>query len=165
MFLERESQIAMVHDYGSRIVWTGNTGEGTRTYRGYARTWEIAVPGKPVVACSNDPLLGGDPTKMNPEDLLLSALSACHMLWYLHFAAEAGIVVTGYEDSPVGRAELAPGGAGRFTAAVLRPLVTVTDGADLAAAEALHGRIHEVCFIARSVNFPVSCEPSFIVER
>lgn len=83
----------MAHDYESRIIWTGNRGEGTAHYRAYDRTWDIAVPGKPVVSCSNDPLLGGDPGKMNPEDLLLSALSACHMLWYLHYASDAGIVV------------------------------------------------------------------------
>ena len=69
----------MTHLYHSRVVWTGNRGQGTATYRGYDRTWDIAVPGKPVIACSNDPLLGGDPARMNPEDLLLSALSACHM--------------------------------------------------------------------------------------
>lgn len=152
------------HDYASRIVWTGNTGEGTRHYRGYARTWEIEVPGKAVVTCSNDPLLGGDPGKMNPEDLLLSALSACHMLWYLHYASEAGIVVTGYEDRPLGTGEIGPDGAGRFTAVELRPVIMLAPGADLAVAEAIHHRIHEVCFIARSVNFPVNCAASFRVD-
>jgi len=152
------------HDYTSHIRWTGNLGEGTAHYRAYARTWDVAVPGKPVIACSNDPLLGGDPGKMNPEDLLLSALSACHMLWYLHYASEAGIVVTGYEDSPLGRGEVGPGGAGRFAAATLRPVIRVKRGADLELAEAIHHRIHEVCFIARSVNFPVDYAPRFIEE-
>ena len=154
----------MTHDYTSHIVWTGNRGAGTASYRGYDRTWDIAVPGKPVVHCSNDPLLGGDRGKMNPEDLLLSALSACHMLWYLHYAAEAGVVVTGYEDSPVGQGEVGAGGAGRFIAATLRPRIHVAAGTDLARAEALHHRIPEVCFIARSVNFPVHHAPEFIVE-
>ena len=90
------------HDYTTRILWTGNRGEGTAHYKAYDRTWDVAVPGKAVVHCSNDPLLGGDPGKMNPEDLLLSALSACHMLWYLHYAADAGIIVTRYEDKPIG---------------------------------------------------------------
>lgn len=155
----------MSHQYTSRVVWTGNRGEGTATYRGYDRTWDIAAPGKPVIPCSNDPLLGGDPAKMNPEDLLLSALSACHMLWYLHYAADAGIVVLAYEDEPVGIGEAGPGGAGRFVSATLRPRITVRAGADLEKAEAIHGRIHEVCFIARSVSFPVSCEPVFTVKE
>lgn len=154
----------MTHLYHSRVVWTGNRGQGTATYRGYDRTWDIAVPGKPVIACSNDPLLGGDPAKMNPEDLLLSALSACHMLWFLHYAADAGIVVTSYEDRPEGVGEVAPSGAGRFVSATLRPRVTVRRGADPALAESLHHRIHEVCFIARSVAFPVRIEPEFIED-
>ena len=151
----------MEHAYSSRIVWTGNRGTGTSGYRAYDRTWDIAVPGKPVVSCSNDPLLGGDPARMNPEDLLLSALAACHMLWYLHYAADAGITVTSYEDDPVGIGEVSAGGAGRFSAAVLRPHIILRAGADLGVAEAIHHRIHEVCFIARSVNFPIRYEPTF----
>ena len=153
----------MTHDYTTRILWTGNRGAGTAGYRAYDRTWDVAVPGKPVIHCSNDPLLGGDPAKMNPEDLLLSALSACHMLWYLHYASDAGIVVTGYEDQPIGVGEVGAKGAGRFLSATLRPTVTLGAGADVDLATAIHGRIHEVCFIARSVNFPVSHEPRFLL--
>jgi organic hydroperoxide reductase OsmC/OhrA len=149
------------HDYTTRILWTGNRGEGTAHYKAYARTWDITVPGKAVVQCSNDPLLGGDPAKMNPEDLLLSALSACHMLWYLHYASDAGIVVTRYSDAPLGVGEVGRGGAGRFVKVTLRPQVTVAAGTDLARAEAIHALIHEVCFIARSVNFPVDYAPTF----
>ena len=145
----------MQHDYTARIAWTGNRGEGTRTYRGYDRTWQIATPGKPVVQCSNDPLLGGDPGLPNPEDLLLASLSGCHMLWYLHLASAAGIVVTDYADDPLGVGKSAPDGTGRFIRAVLRPTITVAAGTDLAAADAIHARIHAHCFIARSVNFPV----------
>lgn len=143
------------------IEWTGNRGDGTSHYRAYDRTWDVVSPGKAVVHCSNDPLLGGDPTKMNPEDLLLSALAACHMLWYLHLASDAGITVTAYRDQPLGVGEVTSGGAGRFIAATLRPHITVLPGTDLDRATAMHGRIHEVCFIARSVNFPVRCEPEF----
>lgn len=153
----------MAHDYTSRIVWTGNRGQGTAHYRAYDRTWDVAVPGKAPIPCSNDPLLGGDPTKMNPEDLLLSALAACHMLWYLHYASEAGIVVTAYEDAPIGKGEVGAGGAGRFLEATLRPVIHVAAGTDLALAEALHHRIPAVCFIARSVNFPVHHAPRFVV--
>lgn len=150
------------HRYTSTIVWTGDRGEGTRTYRGYDRTWEIRTDGKPVIACSNDPLLGGNPHLPNPEDLLLSSLSACHMLWYLHLASSAGIVVKGYRDEPVGVGETSPDGAGRFLRATLRPTITVKAGADLARAEAIHHEIHKYCFISRSVNFPVTYEPRFV---
>lgn len=152
------------HSYTSRIRWTGNSGEGTAHYRAYTRDWQVAVPGKPLIPCSNDPLLGGNKGLMNPEDLLLSALAGCHMLWYLHLASDAGIVVTAYEDDPEGIGEVERGGAGRFVKAVLRPRITVGPGADLAEAEAIHHRIHEVCFIARSVAFPVEIEPVFVIE-
>ncbi len=152
------------HEFTSNVVWTGNTGEGTKAYKSYARTWDIAVPSKAVVHCSNDPLLGGDPRKMNPEDLLLSALSACHMLWYLHYASEAGVIVTAYTDTPLGLGESGPNGAGRFLEVVLKPVVTVAHGSDIRIARSLHDKIHKVCFIARSVNFPVSYKPEFIVE-
>jgi organic hydroperoxide reductase OsmC/OhrA len=150
------------HPYTSRVVWTGNRGEGTKTYRGYDRTWQIATPGKPIVECSNDPLLGGDPAKPNPEDLLLSALSSCHMLWYLHLASDAGIVIMSYEDNPVGIGETAPNGAGRFLSATLKPRIEVKTGADLARAKAIHHEVHRYCFIARSVNFPVTYESVFV---
>lgn len=150
--------------FTTRIRWTGNTGQGTAHYRAYTRDWEVAVPGKPVIRCSNDPAIGGDPSLMNPEDMLLSALAGCHMLWFLHLASDAGVVVTGYEDTPEGLAEGQPGGAQRFASVTLHPRVTVKRGADLERAAQIHERIHEVCFIARSVNFPVRIEPVFIEE-
>ncbi len=153
--------MARQHDYTARVEWTGNRGDGTRSYRGYDRTWDIATPGKPVIHCSNDPLLGGDPGLSNPEDLLLASLSACHMLWYLHLASVAGIVVLSYQDNPIGRGETSPDGAGRFLSATLKPHIVVEAGSDLAEAERIHDRIHQYCFIARSVNFPVRYEPSF----
>lgn len=137
-------------------------GEGTRHYRGYDRTWRIATPGKAPIECSNDPLLGGDSERPNPEDLLLSAVAACHMLWFLHVACNAGIVVSGYEDDPVGVGETTSDGAGRFLRAILRPRITVPIGADIARANAIHREVHRYCFLARSVNFPVACEPSYI---
>jgi organic hydroperoxide reductase OsmC/OhrA len=121
----------------------------------------VEIPGRPVIHCSNDPFLGGNPDLPNPEDMLLSALAACHMLWYLHLASDAGIVVTAYEDNPAGTGETLPNGAGRFLSATLRPRITLAPGADGAAADAIDGRIHKVCFIARSVNFPVGIEASY----
>ena len=149
------------HDYTSSIEWTGDRGTGTASYRGYDRTWTVTTPGKPPIACSNDPLLGGDRTLHNPEDLLLASLSACHMLWYLHLASTAGIVVRGYSDTPLGIGESTPDGAGRFVRATLRPHILLAAGSDRARADALHAEIHKVCFIARSVAFPVTCDARY----
>ena len=150
------------HDFAARVAWTGNRGAGTASYRGYDRTWSIATPGKPPVACSNDPRLGGDPALHNPEDLLVASLSACHMLWYLHLASTAGIVVVEYRDDPLGHGESTPDGAGRFVGATLRPRITVRKGADLVRAEVIHHEIGKVCFITRSVAFPVRYEATYL---
>ena len=155
--------MAKQHPYMARVEWTGNRGDGTRLYRGYDRTWNIATPGKPAIHCSNDPLLGGDPTLPNPEDLLLASLSACHMLWYLHLASAAGIIVESYRDDPVGLGETSPNGAGRFVGATLKPQIVVRAGADLKEADAIHHRIHEYCFIARSVNFPIDYQATYAI--
>lgn len=153
------------HEYTTTVRWTGNTGSGTKTYRDYERSWDIAAPGKPVVHCSNDPIKGGDDSLMNPEDLLLSALSACHMLWYLHLAGKNGIVIQSYQDDPVAIGEDLPDGSGRFLSAELRPRIVVDKGCDLARAEEIHHEIHQYCFIARSVNFPVSFSPEISTTK
>lgn len=149
------------HEYTCRIAWTGNRGDGTRHYAGYDRSWDIVTPGKPVIHCSNDPLLGGNPALPNPEDLLLTALSSCHMLWYLHLASNARIVVLSYVDDPVAVGETLRNGASRFLRATLRPVIRVEAGADLARADAIHHEIGQYCFIARSINFPVAYEARY----
>lgn len=152
---------AGVHEFTASVRWTGNRGQGTSSYRSYDRTWDISTAQKAIVNCSNDPLLGGDPAKHNPEDLLLASLSSCHMLWYLHLASAAGIVVHAYRDSPVGIGETLPNGAGRYVRAILRPRIVVSKSSDLKLADELHNEVHKYCFIARSVNFPVTYETSF----
>lgn len=152
------------HEYTTRVVWTGNRGEGTSGYRAYERAHEISVPGKPVIPGSSDPAFRGDRARYNPEDLLVSSLSACHMLWYLHLCAEAGIVVTGYVDDAAGTMVETEETGGHFTEVVLRPTVTVRPEAQVDLAIRLHDRAHHLCFIANSVNFPVRCEARVEVE-
>ena len=132
------------HEYTTEIAWSGNRGSGTSSYNDYVRSWNMQADSKPVIACSNDPLLGGDAGLYNPEDLLLSSLAACHMLWYLHLASTAKIVVHDYVDNPVAVGELAPNGAARFTRATLRPQISLAHGTDTAAADAIHAQIHEL---------------------
>ena len=144
------------HQYSVKIVWTGNTGQGTSDYRSYTRDHEINVPGKPSILGSSDPKFQGNPTRYNPEELLVSALSTCHMLWYLHLCADAGINVISYEDQAEGSMEESNDGRGRFVRVTLHPLVRVKESIEKA--EALHQRAHELCFIANSVNFLVEHE-------
>lgn len=147
--------MAKIHEFPTRVIWTGNRGTGTSAYKAYDRTWDMALDGKETVHCSNDPLLGGDPTKYNPEDMLIAALSSCHMLWYLHLCSEADITVLAYEDNPIGIGESETSGKGKFIEAILHPKITITKDSDADKAIALHDEIHNYCFIARSVNFPV----------
>ena len=152
------------HRYAVTVSWTGNAGTGTSGYSAYSRAHEIAAGDKPIIPGSSDPAFRGDRARWNPGEMLVAALSSCHQLWYLHLAADAGIVVTAYTDDAEGVMEEQPDGAGRFTRVVLRPRVTIAAGGDVDRAKALHHLAHEKCFIANSVNFPVVCEPSIVVE-
>ena len=147
-----------VHSYQSHLTWTGNQGEGTKSYRSYDRSYEINVGEKPSLQGSSDPHFMGDPSKYNPEELLVMALSGCHMLWYLHLCSVNHIVVETYEDAAQGIMQENPDGSGEFTGVVLSPRVKISSG-DIDLAIELHKKAHHLCFIARSVNFSVKNEP------
>jgi organic hydroperoxide reductase OsmC/OhrA len=147
------------HTYPIQVRWTGNTGQGTREYRGYERAHEYSVAGKPTIPGSSDPAFRGDSTRYNPEELLVMSLSSCHMLWYLHLCAESKIEVVEYVDDAIGTMVEDAERGGYFTNVILRPAVTLAAVSDLRIAEALHDRAHHLCFVANSVNFPVRCEP------
>jgi organic hydroperoxide reductase OsmC/OhrA len=148
------------HHYAVRLEWTGNLGSGTSGYRDYGRGHETKVPGKPILPGSSDPSFRGDRTRWNPEELLVSSLSSCHMLWYLHLCAVNGIVVTAYSDEAEGTMLENEDGSGRFASVLLRPRVSLAPGSNPDLASALHHEAHAKCFIANSVNFPVLCEPA-----
>ncbi|AYY15040.1 OsmC family peroxiredoxin [Actinobacteria bacterium YIM 96077] len=148
------------HQYEIAVEWTGNEGTGTSHYRAFSRAHEIRAEGKSTsIAASADPAFRGDAERWNPEELLVAALSECHMLWYLHLAANAGVVVTAYTDSPLGTMVMDGAGSGQFTEVTLRPVVTITDTAMADKAQELHHDAASKCFIARSVNFPVHHAP------
>jgi organic hydroperoxide reductase OsmC/OhrA len=155
--------MAKQHTYQTTTVWTGNTGRGTADYRAFSRDHEISGTQKtaPILG-SSDPAFRGDRARYNPEELLVASLSTCHMLWVLHVCADAGIVVTEYRDEAAGTMAETDDGAGQFTVVVLRPRMTITDAGRVNEARALHARAHHMCFVARSVNFPVELEPVVI---
>ncbi len=156
-----------LHTYDVSVVWTGAGAGGTRSYTSYERDHEVRFEGKPPLPGSSDPAFRGDPARYSPEELLVAALSQCHMLWLLHVAAVNGVVVVGYVDNAVGTMRVEAAGAGQFTEVVLRPVVTLgatdrPDGTPVTAEDVatLHRKAHEHCFIARSVNFPVRLDPA-----
>lgn len=148
------------HHYFLTTKWTGNLGEGTKDYTAYERSFGIEISNKINIQGSSDPAFRGDLTKHNPEELLLASLSSCHMLWYLHFCAAAKIIVTEYHDFASGTMIEKSNGSGQFVEVLLKPRVIVAEVAMISKALTLHQKASEYCFIANSVNFPVTHQPS-----
>jgi organic hydroperoxide reductase OsmC/OhrA len=152
------------HSYAIEVEWTGNLGQGTAGYTTYSRQHEISVVGKPVIPGSSDPNFRGDPSRYNPEEMLVASLSACHMLWYLHLCADAGITVLAYCDHATGLMVTTANGAGQFERVNLQPSVTIARAENIAKATELHAIAHARCFIANSVNFRVTHQPIVKVQ-
>lgn len=153
------------HGYAITVSWTGNRGEGTSTYRSYGRDHVLRGEGKRhSIDGSADRTFHGDADRWNPEELVIAALAQCHMLSYLHVAADAGVVVVDYVDAASGTLHTRADGSGALTEAVLRPVVTIRDG-DPAVADALHARAAQLCFIANSVSFPVRHEARTVLAE
>ncbi len=148
------------HHYEARLRWTGNRGTGTSAYTAYGRDHVVSLPGKPDLPGSSDRVFRGDADRWNPEELLVAALSQCHLLAYLHECVKAGVVVTEYTDAAFGTMQTNAEGGGHFTEVALLPVVTVAEPDMAERAQVLHDEAHHHCFIASSVNFPVRHQPS-----
>jgi organic hydroperoxide reductase OsmC/OhrA len=146
------------HTYYTNLQWTGNTGKGTESYRGYERSHTISVEGKPAIEASSDPSFRGDKSKYNPEEMFLASLSSCHMLWFLHFCSAASVIVLEYTDAATGTMIESDDGNGKFSEVILHPVVTVKEEWMKEKLNDLHEKAHHFCFIANSVNFPVRHE-------
>lgn len=154
-----------LHTYKSTVQWTGNQGEGTSHYAAYSRNHHISIENKITIEGSSDPAFRGDNAKHNPEDFFLSSISACHMLWYLHLCAQAGVIVLDYMDTAEGKMLESENGKGQFIEVQLHPIVTVTKESMVEQAKHLHHEANAFCFIANSLNFPVQHRPIIRVEN
>lgn len=150
-----ETKMNGQHTYNLTVKWTGNKGQGTNNYRSYERSHTVFVDGKQDILCSSDPTFRGDKTKHNPEELFLSAIATCHMLWFLHLCAENGVVVIDYTDNATGIMQETEDGGGHFKEVTLHPIVTVSDKTMIETANELHIKANQRCFIANSCNFPI----------
>jgi len=153
------------HHYKATITWTGNLGSGTSGYRAYGRNHTISIDGKPDIPGSSDPAFRGDKMRYNPEELLVASISTCHMLWFLHLCAEAGVVVLDYVDAATGTMEETADGGGHFSEVTLHPAVTVSNQSMADKANELHQKANKLCFIANSVNFPILHQPVNVVRN
>ena len=148
------------HNYKLTIKWTGNKGTGTSGYKAFDRSHSIIADNKVEIEGSSDPAFRGDKTKHNPEELLLAAVSSCHMLWYLHLCAVEGIIVMDYADNATGTMNETDNGGGKFTEITLHPVVIITDNLMIEQANGIHRKANELCFIANSLNFKVFHKPT-----
>jgi organic hydroperoxide reductase OsmC/OhrA len=147
--------MSSTHKYNLTVKWTGNTGSGTSNARIYSRDHTIFIDNKTEILASSDPMYRGDKSRHNPEELLLAALSSCHMLSYLFVCATNGVVVIEYADHATGIMSETAVGGGHFTEVTLSPDVTVSETSMIEKANALHKEASALCIIASSVNFPV----------
>jgi organic hydroperoxide reductase OsmC/OhrA len=154
--------MANAHNYAAKVTWTDANSGGTTSYQAYSREYEFSVGNKQTLKGSADPHFRGDPALYNPEELLVVALSTCHLLSYLAECARAGVNVVAYEDDASGTMQMKDR-AIRFTDVLLKPRVTIAAGSDAQKAEALHAKAHAECFIANSVNFPVRHDATIVV--
>jgi organic hydroperoxide reductase OsmC/OhrA len=125
----------------------------------YERDHTISAENKIAVSCSSDPAFRGNKSKYNPEELLVASVASCHMLWYLHVCANAGVVVVDYKDNATGTMQETDNGSGSFKEITLHPEVVVKDASMIEKANSLHAKANEYCFIANSVNFPIHHKP------
>lgn len=157
--------MAHEHIYKITTEWTGNTGDGTKNIRKYDRSHTVTIQGKPELFLTTDNPAVGDKSKLNPEDLLVSAISSCHMLSYLYVCSLEGIIITTYTDHATGIMMEKSSGGGCFKEVTLNPIFYVTDESMVEKAVELHHKAHEICYIANSVNFDVKCNPTCKLEN
>ncbi len=150
--------MAHVHTYRATASWAGSTGVG---YEAYDRTHRLAAP--PAAAeltAASDPAFRGDPSLLNPEQLLVLAAASCQLLSFLAVAARARIDVVAYEDDAVAvMPEDDP--PARITAITLRPRITIVGEPPLPKVERLVRIAHDECYIANSLTTEITVEPTF----
>ena len=140
-----------------RITLTWDKGVAPFTYEAYPRNHTIAFKdGQETVIASASPAYKGDAAKADPEDMLVAALSSCHMLSFLAIASKKKLTVNSYRDHAVGFLEN-EGGKWWMTRVILRPLIK--SSADAAILAEIHHLAHQACFIANSVKTDVIVEP------
>lgn len=144
-------------DYRTEVTWTGGESGSNRDYERYSRDHRAVVEGKPAIELSVAPQFHGNHSKLETEELLLMAVSGCHMMTYLAVTARRGVEVLAYIDRPSATLRLEDNG-GRIESLTLRPEVQISSGSDPKLAEALHSTASDECFVGNSVNFPIAID-------
>lgn len=152
------------HQYNAEVLWQRAADEVFTDNR-YSRRHRLRFDGGADVPGSSSPLIVpvplSDAAAVDPEEMFIASIAACHMLWFLSLAAEDGYVVDGYRDSAIGVMTVNTAGNFWLSHVTLRPAVTFGGERrpDDQALQQLHLRAHGACFIANSVKSEVRCEP------
>ena len=150
-------------NYEATVEWHLGEGESFES-RKYSRAHRWKFDGGADVPASASPLVVGtvysDPAGVDPEEALIASLASCHMLFFLDLASRSGVSVTSYVDHAVGVIGKREDGVVAMLSAVMRPQISYAAPVDTAKIEGLHHKAHALCYIANSVNFPVTVEPA-----
>jgi organic hydroperoxide reductase OsmC/OhrA len=157
--LERYMGTKITDVFTAHLEWTGAAKGPTRDPATFSRDLVVSVDAASL-PMSSAPRFRGDPSRANPEQLFVAALSACQALTYLFLAAKNGVPVVEYVDDASGRLGLVDGKL-RMACVTLRPRITLESGTDETRARALVATAHDECFIANSVSTAIELMPSF----
>lgn len=157
--------MAINHTFKATVNWTINEGGSTQNPRTFSRNHEVTIANKTsLLNVSAAKTFRGDDTLYNPEDLLLSALTSCHMMSYLYVCAQHQIEVLSYTDHAEGDLEVKSTGSGSFITVRLKPIVTIKNASQKELALSLHDKANQLCFIANSCNFPISHQVTILIS-
>jgi organic hydroperoxide reductase OsmC/OhrA len=136
-------------------------------YKTYSRAHTLAfedgirVPAS--AAPANIPATAVGAAGVDPEQAFVASISSCHMLWFLHLAWQAKLVVERYVDEATGILGKNAEGREAMTQVTLRPVVTFSGRQPSAKEHArLHEDAHHRCYIANSVKSEMLIEPKAV---
>ena len=145
----------MNHLFKVALNWMKKDNISSSSTRIYTKSHHISIEGKPDLEVSAAKAFKGDPNLYNPEDLLLSSLTSCHMMSYLYCCMQYKIEVISYQDHSEATLQVNPDGSGKIVKVDLFPEIIISDSSQIELAISLHKKANELCFIANSCNFPV----------
>lgn len=161
------------HTFEVSVSWEVGDGDPTTSLRAFSRDSVATTPGIEAQASSSAgarvglevsaaKAFFGDPSKWNPETLLLAALGQCHLLSFLRAAGVRGYEVTHATIDVRGELALSPDGSGRFTFIEMQPASSISGQDPETDAETyseLHEQAHAWCFIANSIACEIVVHP------
>ncbi len=149
--------------YSATVDWTLRDGDDFAAGR-YSRAHTLSFDHGVTLAGTASPHIvpepWSDPKGVDPEEAFVSALSACHMLWFLHLAQQDGLVVASYRDEAQGVMKKNADGKLAMTKVELKPYIVFKGNQPSPeTVKELHHRAHDECFIANSVTSEVTITP------